>query len=154
MINTIQNIKKELLVGASQATAFKVFTERMDLWWPKTHHVGATPMTELILEPHQNGRWYTRHEDGSEVTIGYVATYDPNDLLVLVWQIDGNFKCDPNLITEVEVQFIPEGERQTRVKFEHKDLYKLGGGNKVVQDMDNGWGMILNLYKNIAEQES
>jgi len=144
------SIKKELLVGASQATAFKVFTEKMDLWWPRTHHVGTCPMTELVLEAKPSGRWYSKHEDGSEVNVGYVMTYDPYGLFVLAWQVNGDFKYDPELVTEVEVQFIPEGEKQTRVIMEHKDLQKLGGG-KAVESMDQGWWMILQLYKNQAE---
>ena len=40
----IATIKKEVIVEASQATAFKVFSEKMDLWWPRTHHIGKAPM--------------------------------------------------------------------------------------------------------------
>ena len=147
------SIKKDLLVEASQATAFKVFTEQMELWWPKSHHVGQCPMTDLVLEPQVNGRWYSRHEDGSEVNIGQVLKYDPYDLFVLAWQINGDFKYDPNLLTEVEIRFIAEGPKTTKIKFEHKDLQLLGG-SKAIDSMDEGWGMILNLYKKQAENES
>ena len=150
MINQIEKIrpiKKELIVEASQATAFKVFTEKMDLWWPRTHHIGKTPMVELVLEPALNGRWYSRHEDGSEANVGYIMKWDPHGLVVLAWQINGDFEFDPELITEVEVQFIPEGPQRTKVKMEHKDLDRLGGG-KAIESMDRGWGMILELYKN------
>jgi hypothetical protein len=80
MINQIEmtSIKKELIVEASQATAFKVFTEKMDVWWPRTHHIGITPMTEMVLEPALNGRWYSRHEDGSEANVGYILKWDPH----------------------------------------------------------------------------
>src|SRR4051812_22989363 len=122
---TIEAIKKELLVGASQETAFKVFTEKMDIWWPRTHHIGKTPLVESVLERRENGRWYSRHEDGSIENIGYVLTWDPYSLLVLAWQINGDFKFDPELLTEVEVQFIAEGPKQTRVKLAHKNLDKL-----------------------------
>jgi hypothetical protein len=149
---TIQSIKKELLVEASQETCFKVFTGKMDLWWPRTHHVGACPMVESVLEPGVNGRWYSRHEDGSEVNVGYVLEWDPYAQVVLAWQIDGNFKCDPTLLTEVEVKFIPEGAKQTRIKFEHKNIERLGSG-KHVDSMNEGWGYILNLYKQVTENE-
>lgn len=150
MNNTkIESIRKELLVEVSQETAFKVFTEKMDLWWPRTHHIGKSPMTELVLESGKNGRWYSRHEDGSEQDVGYVLTWDPFELLVLAWQINGNFQFDPALVTEVEVLFIAEAPETTRIKFEHKNLERLGGG-KAVESMDEGWGKILNLYKSLA----
>lgn len=146
---TMTTIKKELLVQASQETAFKVFTEKMDSWWPRTHHIGSTPMTEMVVEPGLNGRWYSKHEDGSEANIGKVLTWDPYLLFVLDWQINGDFKFDPHLSTEVEVQFISETPNLTRVKFEHKNLERLGGG-KAIESMDEGWGMILDLYKNLS----
>lgn len=142
----MKSIKKELIVEASQATAFKVFTEKMDAWWPRTHHIGKTPMVEQVLEPGLNGRWYSRHEDGSEANCGYILKWEPYGLVVLAWQINGDFQFDPELITEVEVCFIPEGPKRTKIKFEHKDLDRLGGG-KAIESMDRGWGMILELYK-------
>lgn len=150
--NHMDSIKKELRVEASQQTAFKVFTEQIDLWWPRTHHIGTSAMTELVLEPQPGGRWFSRHADGSEASVGHVVTWQPYELLVLAWQINGDFKFNPELITEVEVQFIPEGEHATRVKFEHKDLHLLKGGSKVIEDMDNGWGTILDMYKQVTEQ--
>ena len=147
----LTSIKKELTVEASQQTAFEVFTKKMDLWWPRTHHIGSSDMTEMVVEPHVNGRWYTKHTDGQEANIGYVLTYQPFDLFVLAWQINGDFKCDPNLVTEVVAEFIPEGPGITRVKFEHKDVHKLGNG-KSVESMNEGWGMIMELYKKVAEQ--
>ncbi len=107
-------------------------------------------MTQLELEPRENGRWFTKHEDGSEVMIGHVLKYEPYDLFVLSWKINGDFQYDPELVTEVEVHFFAEGPSTTKVKFEHKNLQLLGGG-KAVESMDSGWGMILELYKKVAE---
>ncbi|MCR8557619.1 SRPBCC family protein [Mucilaginibacter sp. BJC16-A38] len=146
----IKSIKKELIVEASQATSFKVFTEQMDAWWPRTHHIGKSPMIELVLEPGINGRWYSRHEDGSEANIGHVLQWEPYGLVVLAWQINGEFKFDPTLITEVEIQFIPEGPKKTIVKFEHKNMERLGSGGKTFESMDEGWGQILELYKAVS----
>lgn len=149
---TITSIKKEVLVGASQETAFKVFTEKMDLWWPKSHHVGKTPMTHSVLEPGINGRWYTTHEDGSEINVGHVLKWNPYDLVVLNWQLGADYQFNSELVTEVAVQFIPRGDKSTLVKFEHKNLDRMGEGGKVVNEMDGGWGYILALYKGIVEQ--
>ena len=143
-------IRKEVIVNASQETAFNVFTTKMDSWWPKTHHIGKTPMIASILEGRRNGRWYSRHEDGSEANVGHVIDWDPFGRVVLAWQVDGNFNYDPNLITEVEVEFISKGAQSTLVRMEHRDIQKLMGGSKIIEDMDSGWGMIMNQYKEVA----
>jgi len=143
-------IQKELLVEASQETAFNVFTGKMGLWWPKTHHIGTSPMVDAIVEPKPDGRWYSTHEDGSEMIIGKVLTWDPYGKLVLAWQVNGQFTYDPALITEVELNFIPESPTTTRIKFEHRDMDKLMGGEKVIEDMERGWWYILNLYKEVT----
>lgn len=147
----MSSIKKEIIVNASQEKAFRVFTEKMDLWWPKTHHIGKAPMTGLILEPRKDGRWYSTHEDGSEANVGKVLVWQPSDLLILAWQINGKFQYDPALITEVELRFIAEGPAVTRIVFEHRNMELMGDG-KAVENMDNGWGQILDLYRNAAPQ--
>ena len=146
-------LQKEILVEATQRTAFEVFTGQMDGWWPRTHHVGKTPMTEMVLESGANGRWYTKHEDGCEVMVGHVLTWQPYDLLVLNWQLGADFHYQPDLTTEVEVRFIPQGGA-TLVKFEHRNLERMGDGEKTVADMDRGWGQILQLYKNLVDHEA
>jgi len=148
----LMTINKEVLVEASKETAFNVFTQKMDLWWPKSHHIGKTPLVESVLEGKTGGRWYSRHEDGSEADIGKVLIWDPHDHLTLAWQVNGNFQYDPQLVTEVVVNFIPTISGATRVTMGHRDIQKLMGGAKVIADMDQGWGMILNLYKKVADE--
>lgn len=150
MKNYVAPIKKQITVRASQQTAFQVFTGQMDTWWPRTHHTGSTPMTELLLEPGDGGRWYSKHEDGSEEEVGKVIRWDPFSNLLLNWQIDGNFKYNPLLTTEVELQFIPIDATTTKVIMEHRHLDRLVG-EKVIDSMDTGWGMIMELYKQIAD---
>jgi uncharacterized protein YndB with AHSA1/START domain len=144
-------VSREVWVEASQEMAFTVFTQKMDLWWPRTHHIGKCPMVESVLEGKKGGRWYSRHEDGSEANVGRVLEWNPCQHLTLAWQIDGNFQYDPELITEVVVNFIAEGPGRTRVTLEHRDMQKLLGGKKIIADMDEGWGMILNRYKQISD---
>jgi len=146
----IPPIKKDLIVQASQMTAFNVFTNKMNSWWPGTHHIGKSPLIESVLEPFVNGRWFTLHEDGSRCDVGYVIEWTPYSFVALAWQINGTYQYDPDLITEVEVHFIPEGPKTTRVKFEHKNLWRMIG-DKSIADMDYGWGLILQLYKARAE---
>jgi uncharacterized protein YndB with AHSA1/START domain len=141
------SIKKELLVNTSQETAFRVFSKQMDAWWPRSHHVGKTPMVTMVLEPKAKGRWYSTHQGGEVCECGRVEAFEPNARLLLIWQLNGDFQFDPNLRTEVEVRFVAKGPAQTQVLFEHRDLEKLG---KAVDGMDHGWAMILDLFGKLA----
>jgi hypothetical protein len=66
------NLKKSISVDATQQRAFRVFTKGMDRWWPRDHHVGASPMERMIVEPRTGGRWYSLCKDGSECDIDRV----------------------------------------------------------------------------------
>lgn len=144
-----QQVRKELLVNASQETAFNVFLKKMDLWWPRSHHVGKANMIEMVLEPKPKGRWYSTHDDGQECMVGYVDSYEPFSRLKLVWQLGGDFQFDPNLITNVEVLFEKQGPSQTLVKFEHRNLELLGDK---APGIDQGWSMIMDVYREFAER--
>jgi len=92
------------------------------------------------------------HEDGTRCNVGHVLEWDPYALVILAWQINGDYKYDPELITEVEVHFIAEGPKTTTIKFEHKNLGRMSGV-KAVAEMDYGWGWILQLYKAHIESQ-
>ncbi|MDB5907383.1 MAG: ATPase [Massilia sp.] len=141
------SIQKELTIDVSQETAFKVFCQQMDLWWPRSHHAGKTPMVKMVLEPKGKGRWYSTHQDGEECKIGFIQDFEPNSRLVLVWQLNGKFAHDPALHTEVELNFIVQDSQHTRVTFAHRNLETLG---KAVEGMNQGWGMILDLFSALA----
>src|SRR5579862_240603 len=93
-------VQKQILVQISPERAFKVFTERMDLWWPKSHHIGKAPMKGTVLEPKEGGRWFEIGQDGSQCDWGKVLVWDPPRRLVLAWQISGHWQFDPLLLTE------------------------------------------------------
>ena len=96
-------------------------------------------------------------EDGSECDTGKVLAWEPPHRLVLAWQLNPDWQYDPNLITEVEVKFIPEGERKTRVELEHRYIERMGEKAEVARnavDSPNGWGAILELFRQAAERES
>jgi uncharacterized protein YndB with AHSA1/START domain len=81
-----------------------------------------------------------------------VIAYEPPDRLVLAWQLNREFKFDPDFETIVEVLFEESGET-TIVQFEHRDLERMGeGAAEQLEAMDGGWGMLLDLFKTRAEQ--
>jgi activator of Hsp90 ATPase-like protein len=87
MMTTIAPIRRQIIVPAAAARAFEVFTSEMTRWWPSAHHIGRAPIEEIVIEPREGGRWYTRHADGSETSTGYVAAWDPPHAVRLTWQI-------------------------------------------------------------------
>lgn len=146
-------IRKSLNVPANPDRAFQIFTEGFGSWWPKTHHIGASPLMDAVIEPGVGGRWYGQHEDGSETPWGDVLVWDPPGHLVLAWRINGAWAYDPELLTEVDVHFTALAEGETRVDFEHRGLERLGDSDAAkatIVSMDGGWGMILDSFKAVV----
>lgn len=142
-------IRKSFIVKAGPEKAWEVFTSGFGRWWPKTHYIGDSPLIDAAIEPREGGRWYGIHEDGSESPWGEVLAWEPPARLLLNWQISHEWGFDPNLRTEVEVRFIPEGGA-TRIDFEHRGLEAFGDSEAAVRtraSMDGGWGTILESFK-------
>jgi uncharacterized protein YndB with AHSA1/START domain len=144
-------IRKVLNLHATPQRAFEVFTDGIDRWWPKTHHIGKSPLKRVIIEPKTGGRWYSTHEDGSECPWGDVLCYEPPSRLMLAWRINAQFQFDPQLLTTVEVRFTAINAGETRVDFEHRELERFGDSevaNKTRDAMGGGWGQILTNFQN------
>lgn len=143
-------VRKQIVVEASQARAFRVFTEEHAAWWPyASHHIGEAAAETVIIEPRAGGRWFERGMDGSECDWGKVLVWDPPGRLVLRWQIGANWKYDAALDTEVEVRFVAMGPAQTRVELEHRRLDGYGATAEQMRgifDSDGGWNGILKHY--------
>jgi uncharacterized protein YndB with AHSA1/START domain len=147
----MMSIKKQLTVEAPLERAFRVFTANMGSWWPKEHHIGSAALKDCVIEPMVNGRWYELGEDGATCEWGKVLEWDPPRRLVLAWQLNGEFRYDPTLVTEVEVTFTLLGPKLTRVDFEHRHLERFGAAAERLRgDMDTGWGQILDGYTHAA----
>jgi len=149
----IAPVRKTLLVNASQAHAFDVFTNRLDSWWPKNHGIGATPVTQSFIEPRRGGRWYTTHEDGSEIVVGRMLVWEPPHRIVFSWEVSAEWKPDPTVASEVELEFVSEGPSTTRIQLEHRNFEALGheGGERMRGSVDGGWPGLLELFKKSAE---
>lgn len=148
-------VRKSVRVGVPPGRAFEVFTAGVGRWWPKTHHIGASDLDSHVIEPRAGGRWYERGVDGMECEVGRVLVWEPPARLVLCWQITPDWKFDPDLMTEVEVRFIPDGANATRVELEHRDMDRFGdraGAFREQIDSPEGWGGLLQLFVQSAEQ--
>ena len=114
-------VRKAITVKAPQARAFEIFTARMIRWWLPDHHIGASPLKDIVLEPRAGGRWYETGEDGSVCEWGKVLAYEPPHRIVLAWQLNADWKYDATFVTELEVRFIAEGAA-TRIELEHRNI--------------------------------
>ncbi len=152
-MTSIAPVVKEVYVNASAEHAFKVFTDGIDTWWPRKHHIGESPLKTEVLETRLGGRWYGISEDGTECDIGTVLAWEPPTRLVLSWQLTAEWKFDPNFLTEIEVTFIAEGPKKTKVMLEHRDLDAYGPAASAIREMigaDSGWGIIINSFVTAA----
>jgi uncharacterized protein YndB with AHSA1/START domain len=148
-------VRKSVRVGAPPERAFEAFTAGVGRWWPKTHHIGASDLDTQVIEPKAGGRWYERGVDGVECALGKVLVWEPPARLVLGWQLTPDWKFDPDLMTEVEVRFIPNGPKATLVELEHRNLDRFGDRADAFRrqiDSPEGWGGILQLFAQTAEQ--
>jgi uncharacterized protein YndB with AHSA1/START domain len=146
-------IRKAIEVNVPIERAFAVFATRMGDWWHKEHSIAhGTTQADVIIEPRAGGRWYEVGADGSEHPWGRVLAYEPPHRLLLAWQLTREFQYDSGFETTVEVTF-EERDGGTIVHFEHRDLDRMGeGAVELIESMDGGWGMLLDLFKTEAER--
>jgi uncharacterized protein YciI/uncharacterized protein YndB with AHSA1/START domain len=147
------SVKKQIVVETSQHRAFRAFTDGIDRWWPREHHIGASPLERMIVEPRAGGRWYSICKDGSEVDIGKVVAWEPPQRLVLTWQITAQWQYDPAFSTEIEIQFLVENPRRTRVELEHRNLERYGAESETVKktfESDDAWQASLQAFAGAA----
>jgi uncharacterized protein YndB with AHSA1/START domain len=141
-------VRTSIFVNAPQALAFEVFTAGIGRWWPKTHKTGPADLDRPVIEPREGGRWYELDVDGTEMEIGKVAVWDPPSRVLLIWQLTPEFTFDPDLNTEVEVLFTPEGDG-TRVELEHRYIERMGEKAEALREAvsgPGGWPALLELF--------
>ena len=142
-------VKKQIVVDGSPERAFRVFTEGLDRWWPREHHIGKSPMKRAVLEPKVGGRWYAVCEDGSECDTGKVVAWEPGKRVLLTWQITGDWIFDASFSTELEITFARVDAKKTRVTLEHRQLERYGVKADSIRgqlDDPKGWNGNLERY--------
>jgi hypothetical protein len=121
---TIEPVTTSTLAICAQHTAFELWTEGIDRWWPRERTIGgAAHVAEVVLEARPGGRLYERWHDGSEHDWGRVETVEAPGRLALAWcrHRDGGR-------TDVVIEFVPEGPVTTRVRITHTGWDRLTDG--------------------------
>jgi uncharacterized protein YndB with AHSA1/START domain len=142
-------VRRSVTVKADAARAFEVFAAKVGAWWPASHHIGQTPVKDVVIEPRVGGRWYEIGEDGAECDWGHVIAWEPPERLLLAWQLGADWRFDAELVTEVEVRFIADGTGSTRVELEHRKLERMGERAAEVAasvGSPGGWSGILEAF--------
>src|SRR5271169_4360564 len=118
----VEPVRKSIRVRAGAEKAYRVFTEGMDSWWPRTHHIGSSPMKRVVLEGREGGSIYTEQEDGTSCPWGSVLQWEPPHRFVMAWHVRPDWHYEPDLAkcSEVDVRFTPADDGTTLVELEHR----------------------------------
>ena len=156
MSATDRMVRKSVTVAAPLAVAFEVFTAQIEAWWPMaSHHIGEADCAAVVIEPHAGGRWFERGVDGSECDWGRVLLWDAPNRVLLMWQLNAQFKFDRAIETEVDVCFTAVDAQTTRVDLEHRCLDVYGADAPAMREAfssPNGWNGMLEHYAQVAGQ--
>src|SRR5258708_1437084 len=75
--------------------------------------------------------------------------------VLLAWQIGPDWKYHPDLVTEVEILFTPEGPDVTRVELEHRNLDRMGDAAADFRDRvgsPKGWPTKLDIFATVVNE--
>ncbi|HJS74162.1 MAG TPA: SRPBCC domain-containing protein [Vicinamibacteria bacterium] len=106
------------LVAVDPDTAFRIFTDEVDLWWRRGPRYRPEVSAEgtMRFEPGVGGRLLEVYETGNVFELGRIHAWEPGARLLFDWRAR-NF--EPGETTVVEVRFEESG-KGTRVTLEHR----------------------------------
>ena len=144
----IAPVRKTIRVKTPMAHAFDVFTAGLTCWWPLSHGIGKQPVTKVLMEPKLGGRWLEIAEDGTETSVATITLWEPPHRLVMLWQVNAQWKPDASMKSEVDVKFSPLGPETTDVELVHHKFETMGAeaGASMRKDVDGGWPGLLERF--------
>jgi uncharacterized protein YndB with AHSA1/START domain len=152
---TIAPVRHSVEVNGPPARAFQLFTSRMGGWWPGGRTPAANPAVDVVVEPHEDGRWYEVDEHGNETQWGKVVAWEPPHRLVLGWQLGRDWHYEPDLLTEVEITFVDANNGKTLVALEHRNLERFGDyASERRAQVDGGWPSRLADFRMFSEAKA
>jgi uncharacterized protein YndB with AHSA1/START domain len=115
------------LVDVDPATAFRIFTDEVDLWWRRGPRYRPEIAGEgtMRFEPRVGGRLLEVYETGKVFELGRIHAWEPGARLLFDWRAR-NF--EPGETTVVEVRFEESGNG-TRVTLEHRGWDSISAGH-------------------------
>jgi uncharacterized protein YndB with AHSA1/START domain len=156
---SMQPVRRSVRVKATPERAFRVFAEQMDSWWPKSHHIGSSPMKGIVVEGHAGGAIYTVQEDGANCPWASVVAWEPPHRFVFAWHVTPGRKYEPDVArcSEVEILFTPADDGTTLVELEHRHFERHGDGWEGMREAVGsvgGWNGMLVLFATRAGESA
>lgn len=150
-------VRSQIVVETSVEHAFAAFTERFGDFKPPEHNILGVELAETVFEPRVGGHIVDRAVDGSECRWARVLVYEPPHRVVFSWDVDTRWQVesDPAKTSEVEVSFIAEDERRTRVELVHRNIDRHGEGWQAVSEGvrdEGGWPLYLQRYAGLFDE--
>ena len=139
-------IVKTIEVPCSQETAFNVFINEMDSWWPLDKFSvsamsGGLP-NELRISAELGGQIVEVTPEAKEIIWGKITIFDPHDLLGMDFHIPHPSEIT-DVYTNVNVRFTDLGGERTRVELTQDNWEALGDMAEMVHGgYGTGWVMI------------
>jgi uncharacterized protein YndB with AHSA1/START domain len=153
---TIAPVRKTVRVKAPIAHAFEVFTSGLTRWWPHDHGVGKKPIAKVLMEPRLGGRWLEVSKDGTTTPVATITHWEPPHRLVLLWQVNAQWRPDLAMKSEVDVRFTADGPNATHVELVHHKFETMGAeaGASMRKDVDRGWPGLIQRFVQEAERSN
>jgi len=145
----IEPINLSFEVDCPVERAFAVWTGGIAQWWPADHTVSGESDLTVVLEGRPGGRIFERRASGIEHDWGAVTIWEPPSRLGYTWHLNR----DRSDATDVEIRFVAQGDRVTRVEIEHRGWERLGTDAESWRDRNRGgWATLLPHYVAATER--
>ena len=150
------SVRMQIVVATPVERAFRVFTEEFDRIKPREHNMLGVEIAETVFEPRVGGHVYDRGVNGSECRWARVLAYEPPHRVVISWDINPQWQIETDLrrTSEVEIRFIAESPKRTRVELEHRHLDRHGEGWEAARDAvrdQGGWPLYLQRFRDLLK---
>ena len=136
-------VQKTIVVRYDLDTAFRVWTEQINIWWPKSHSRSGDVGTTVFLERRVGGRLYELTSEGAEHAWGAVIVWEPPHHFAYHWYLGSGVEQP----SRVDVHFSPEANGRTRVDVTHRGPELIGAlWSRTSAIFDAAWEQLLPAY--------
>jgi uncharacterized protein YndB with AHSA1/START domain len=139
-------LRKSIVVACPADHAFRVFTERLNDWWPFEGHSIFDGEATVVWEGRVGGRVVERSPAGEEGLWGTILAWDPPRSFTMTWHPGRGEET----AQELEIRFEPQ-DAGTRVEVVQTGWERIGPeAAERMAGYDRGWGSVLDIFAEAA----